>query len=531
MKTRILGGGFIFRTQFRVRIPSIVTRGGAWLRGALRTPKVLLAGIAGLILTSTPAFADPVASGTFQDMMVLGDLDVSGSNFTLGTAVVNGTAREGVALTYAPGASGTAATLKWIAPQEAHQWIWERSSTNGIFPAMMLDGSNCLSLYSSGSDHSPMIFLNPNSGSAGSLISGFVRIDSLETAILTCTNSFVAQGTNNRLPNQVLSDYSSILTRQLGDARYLTPQAAGALYVPQSANSLAVTFGGRTSTAGNCGIALGDGVQALGTEAVAIGDHSSAGGDHAFALGLNAIASNRDAFSLGDGTVASGVAAFAMGSGAAAADYSSIAIGLAITASKPGSVAIGRWSTSSGYDAVVLGLGSTASGDYSAAIGHQADASGTNSFAFGSYPEAWGESSTAIGSHNTALGDFSQAFGVNASSEFYAQTVVGQFNVIRYQWWDQYPSRHAWYPEDELFTIGNGTDQGHPSNAFIVRKNGNTLINGKLTISGSAGGIVVTGGTMNAQGVVAVSGTAHLVLIPQQGDLPMGIFHSGPLPQ
>ena len=60
---------------------------------------------------------------------------------------------------------------------------------------------------------------------------------------------------------------------------------------------------------------------------------------------------------------------------------------------------------------------------------------------------------------------------------------------------------------------------------------GNATVSGKITVNGSSGGIVVTGTMDSITNTVIASGTNQLVLIPQQGDLSMGDFKNGSLPQ
>ena len=82
-----------------------------------------------------------------------------------------------------------------------------------------------------------------------------------------------------------------------------------------------------------------------------------------------------------------------------------------------------------------------------------------------------------------------------------------------------------WIPTDDLFIIGNGApvlspsgalqynSAGNvvvtPSNALVVKKNGDTTVYGNLTVSGSS----------------------NVVLINPAGDISMGGFISGPAPK
>jgi len=175
-------------------------------------------------------------------------------------------------------------------------------------------------------------------------------------------------------------------------------------------------------------------------------------------------------------------------------------------------VSVGGGSATGG-DAIAIGKKSQATGQ-AAAIGENATASGENSTAVGSNATATGIYSTANATSATASGNYSvaSAVGALASGEYataagaqstaagFAQFVVGQYNDIT----TNPSSATAWVTTDDLFQIGNGTDATHTSNAFTVKKNGDTTINGTLTVP-------------------------KLVVqhIDPQGDLAMGDFQNG----
>ena len=350
------------------------------------------------------------------------------------------------------------------------------------------------------------------------------------------TNSVTLNGTDNQMPNQLLSGTASVLTQQLADRRYLQiPAASPAL------------------------LAVGPGASATGTNSVAIGNGASASGVSAFSLGEGAAATGDQAFALGLGTQAAGYASFAGGPYSAATGNGSVALGNETFADGDSSVSLGVYSFADGNSSVALGeqafaegdnsfatgfyaqanarfsmaigVDTIAYGDYSVAIGSEAYTSGTSSFAIGdssavySYRSGsigykcgtWGAESTALGSYNWALGDGSMALGYGTTAETMSQTVVGQFNSLKYGTGD-FSQRHVWNSADELFTIGNGTDKVHSSNALVVQKSGDTTVYGKLTVGGTAGGIVV-------------SGSNNAVLIHPQGDISMGEFLNGPKPE
>lgn len=83
------------------------------------------------------------------------------------------------------------------------------------------------------------------------------------------------------------------------------------------------------------------------------------------------------------------------------------------------------------------------------------------------------------------------------------------------------PTNISAFANDAGYVASNGT-------ASNLALSGTTSIAGTAKISG---GIVVTGTMDNATNTVVASGTNQLVLLPQQGDLSMGTFTGGALPQ
>lgn len=191
--------------------------------------------------------------------------------------------------------------------------------------------------------------------------------------------------------------------------------------------------------------------------------------------------------------------------------------------SNGGYLAIGANANTSGSNAVTIGYSGTASGFESVVLGPQSTASG-------SYSTVFGASNMASGAYSTAMGNASTAQGYN-------QVVIGRYNTPQ-------GSGNAWVATDDLFTIGNGSGTATPSDAFVVKKNGDTTVSGALTISGTTGnmnsiasGGLAVAGTMTAivldsgtYNTVVATGTNNLMLVPQQGDLSMGEFVSGQQP-
>jgi hypothetical protein len=259
------------------------------------------------------------------------------------------------------------------------------------------------------------------------------------------SGKLTANGTDNELPHQTLVGVNSILTQGLADARYVQ--------------------------GGSGGIVLGTG-SAYGTiyPTVALPTGS-----------------------------ATGAASFAS-MGATASGYYSTAIGF-------NAVASGNLSFANGFDATATGLGSRASGNLSTASGYDSTASGYGSFATGSFSNAVGVGSFATGDYSTALSVNARASGLNATAvgaystaSGYNQVVVGPYNVTQ-------GNPTTWTAGDAVFIVGNGQDNGHRSNAFIVTNQGDAAVSGKLTAA-----------------------KLDVDYVCPKGDLSMGGFTAGALP-
>ena len=141
------------------------------------------------------------------------------------------------------------------------------------------------------------------------------------------------------------------------------------------------------------------------------------------------------------------------------------------TASGAHSHAEGENTTSSGSESHAEGKNTIASaqcshaeGDTTTASGGKSHAEGYNSTASGYISHAEGEQTHANSSHSHTSGYYTIA------SQSY-QTVVGKFNV------DDTGST-----TDKLFVVGNGTANNSRNDAFIVKNNGETIVNGTLII-------------------------------------------------
>ncbi|WP_136479900.1 hypothetical protein [Cognatitamlana onchidii] len=126
--------------------------------------------------------------------------------------------------------------------------------------------------------------------------------------------------------------------------------------------------------------------------------------------------------------------------------------------------------------AFASGYNTEASAEYSVAFGYNTQAADTYASSFGAYTEALGYNSSAFGSGTRASGYYSTSFGRETLADSYNQTTVGSYNT------NISSSAKSFVETDPLFVVGNGINDNDRSDALIVLKNGNTEINGVLTI-------------------------------------------------
>ncbi|MGC4102999.1 beta strand repeat-containing protein [Ferruginibacter sp.] len=132
------------------------------------------------------------------------------------------------------------------------------------------------------------------------------------------------------------------------------------------------------------------------------------------------------------------------------------------------SVALGIAATVTGANSTAIGYNATGSGDLATAIGYNTTASATYATAMGYLARSTGSGSVSIGSNTTASGDYSMATGTQTIARSYGEYATGIFNT------DVSPlSTNSFVNNDRLFTIGNGTDDTHRSNALTILKSGN----------------------------------------------------------
>jgi len=222
------------------------------------------------------------------------------------------------------------------------------------------------------------------------------------------------------------------------------------------------------------------------------------------------------------GSSLSGGGIFACGDVAQAHGNHSIAIGSFAIATGDYSLACAQNSFAVGDASVAIGYGSAADASNSMAYGNAAEAYASYSTAGGVRSLAYGAYSTTLGPYSITNGDFSISAGFTTTTAGYCQFVIGQWN-------NPQGDPNNWYATDDLFQIGNGVDGDHPSNALVVKKNGDTRINGNTMING---GLIVTGTAITSGTTTKIvsTGTNQLVLIPEQGDLSMGAFTAGAQP-
>ena len=216
----------------------------------------------------------------------------------------------------------------------------------------------------------------------------------------------------------------------------------------------------------------------------------------------------------GTGYIAADVPDGMVNGGEARGDY---AVDLQFIRSNAPEVASGDAAViSGGFSNTASALGATVGGgqDNTASDFNTTIAGGQANTASSSYATVGGGfQNTAGGSYSAIPGGYdlrAQSFGEVALGTF-NDTLTGGFN----------PTSFA--ASDRLLTIGNGPLASNRSNALVMLKNGNTTLNGQLTLSdganpftlpnadGTNGQVLVTDGTGNVSWQAAPGGLTHFV--------------------
>ena len=157
----------------------------------------------------------------------------------------------------------------------------------------------------------------------------------------------------------------------------------------------------------------------------------------------------------------------------------SISIGYDAKASGNYSSTLGTNVLASGLNSTAVGMNSKAIGPGALVFGVNSDAIGVNSTAIGLNSKSIGDGSTAIGLNSTAAGAFSFSAGVDVNAYSFAETAMGRFNTA----YSPIGQSNGWSLQDRIFVIGNGESDTVRKDALTILKNGNTTINGQLSVN------------------------------------------------
>ena len=152
---------------------------------------------------------------------------------------------------------------------------------------------------------------------------------------------------------------------------------------------------------------------------------------------------------------------------------------------------------------VALGEGGIASGRGAFSMGRNANATGLESFAFGINAGGFADYAKGLGQNARAFGEHATAIGRQVIANSLAEIQLGQYSTY------VTGSTNTWVPTDRLFVIGNGQEDINlalNSDALVMLKNGNTTLNGALTIDGD------NQGTGAAYTLPAQDGTANQIM-------------------
>ena len=384
------------------------------------------------------------------DQTITGNLDIQGNILNLGSWQGQ-TNEAGLSFNYTDYPDDEYGEFKFSLNRYTAGWTWENLNGNNIWkPMMRLDVDHSLVLYDSYGQWK--IWLVPGGNNS------------------VFQNSLTINGNNNLMPNQSLSGDGSILTRKLGDGRYVVKESSS--------------------------FSLGMGNSVIGQKSMALGNDISVSGSYSVALGYESVVSGTESVAIGNYNEAKGGA--------------STAIGFVASANGVGSVAIGA-------DVAALGA-------YSVALGNST-ASGSGSVSAGISNDADGYSSTALGYHNKAQGLYQTVVGVfnqpQGSPNNWVATddlfVVGNGTSANQR--------------SNAFTVKKNGDAVVKGNATVQ---GYGYFNNIITDGINAGGDVTVAGVTEMMSGAYVQGEAYVqgnlqvtgkIYLQPQGDLAMGEFN------
>jgi hypothetical protein len=429
--------------------------------------------------------ANPAQPGNLEvdgAVSVGGTLSVEGTTWMVGNETQLGLVpgnqpRAGLLMEYDDN-DGDYPHVRWTNNKKtnlASYWEWNYTKENGqVVQQMILSGEEGNSLQINNVWGAGTLILDPSS--APGRHSAF-------------PGGVIVYGNDNRMPNQTLTGPTSILTQGLADERYLR-------------SGMNVAVGKIVANT----IASGEQTEAIEEFTFATGSHTKATGPSSAAFGMETESAGIASASFGLGTKAQGQGQLVLGSyneiqgnptqWVPTDNLFIIGKGLSETQRSNAFTVNGNGDVWIGNTLSVLGGNATGPGSFSG--GEDSHANGEFSLAYGA-ARTQGSYAVAFG-NGVAYGNYSFTVGLNVEAHGLSQTVVGTYNSIQ-------GSPYQLANDDALFIVGNGNSETSRSNALVVKKNGDTDIYGKLTVTGKS----------------------HIRVAPS-GDLSMGEFTSEPAP-
>jgi hypothetical protein len=137
---------------------------------------------------------------------------------------------------------------------------------------------------------------------------------------------------------------------------------------------------------------------------------------------------------------------------------------------------------------------------------------------------ATGDYSTAMGRNTMASGFYSTAMGIENSAQTYGQTTLGLYS----QPISGLIPLNTITASHPVFVVGNGTSASNRSNALVILKNGNTELNGALTLNPTGTSSYTLPTTKGTAGQVltmdnAATGSTAWTTVSGGGSMPTGL--------
>jgi hypothetical protein len=255
----------------------------------------------------------------------------------------------------------------------------------------------------------------------------------------------------------------------------------------EASGNYSVAIGREVKITGNTSFAFGCRVYAYGCYSIAFGCTNCVLGEYSNAFGYNHCVLGGYSNAFGYNNDVTGDYSTSIGGNIDVSGNYSFGGGISSNVIGDFAFAYGCISCANNNNSFAFGCRACSTGQFSVSFGEHLDSSGYGSILFGGFSQACRSRSLGIGYQVCSRGNHSTAIGCTLAANDLLETVFGRYNVTGTG------SQFSWNSNENLFTIGNGTDDTNRNNAFQILKNGNTTIDGDLIVCGNISGNTFSG--------------------------------------